>query len=231
MPTLDDTSATRQDLQTFLAQPGCAICQLALQSTARYFDALLYEGANDPAVHAAFEAGGAFCPEHAEVFVERRDLLAGALIYGNLVHQRLRLLEQRRRPGAFRPDAVRRTLPGRLCPACATERESVGRGAAILAEELKSGGLADAWRASPGLCWPHFLAVRQRLRGRARDSLDEIEEGALRRLDEDNRALVASFDYQNTQPRTPEMESSWRRAVDAVLGRLLAARSAPRSHR
>lgn len=231
MPGLDDTGATLQDLRTFLGQPGCAVCRVVSQSVGRYFDALLYEGANDPDVHAGFEAGGAFCPQHALMFVERRDILAGALIYGNLVHQRLRLLERRWRPGALRPDVVRRTLPGRQCPACATEREATGRATAVLADELQGGTLVAAWQAGDGLCWPHFLTVRQRLRSRARAVLDAVEEAALRRLDADAKALVASFDYQNTQPRTPEMESSWRRAVDAVLGRMLATLSGPHAHR
>ncbi len=227
---LDDTGATLQDLRAFLGQPGCAVCRVVSQSVARYFDTLLYAGANDPDVHAGFEAGGAFCPQHALLFVERRDSLAGALIYGNLVHQRLRLLEGRQRPGTLRA-AGRRTLPGLQCPACATEREGTGRATTVLADALRSGGLVDAWRSGDGLCWPHFMTVRHRLRGRPRHLLDEVEEGALRRLEGDVQALVASFDYQNTHPRTPEMESSWRRAVDAVLGRTLATRGGPRAHR
>lgn len=228
MAGLDETSATLQDLSSWLPEPGCAICKVVSRSVGRYLDALLYEGANDPEVHAGFEAGGAFCAMHAQGFCERRDPLGGALIYGNLVHQRLRLLERRRRPGALRPEALRRTLPGRICPACAVEREAEARATAILAGELRSGSLTEAWRSSTGLCWPHFLAVRARLRGRPRELLDEVEEEGLRRLDADVQALVASFDYRHQGGRTPEVESSWRRALDAVLGRILASGGAQR---
>ena len=227
MSTLLETGATFQDLQEFLRLEGCAVCRYAVQSCHRYFDTLLYEGANDPAVHARFEQGGAFCPLHGETLLAWRDALATALIYGNLVSQRRRLLAHWRSGGLHgrgpRAADVDRTLPGRDCPACAAEREATTRACAVLAGGLRSGPLAAAWQASPGLCWPHFLTVRAQCAGPTRPLLDEVQDRGMGQLERDVRALAESFDYQSTIARTPEIESAWRRSVDAVVGRSLSA--------
>ncbi len=183
MSTLLETGATFQDLQEFLRLEGCAVCRYTVQSCHRYFDTLLYEGANDPAVHARFEQGGAFCPLHGETLLAWRDALATALIYGNLVSQRRRLLAHWRSGGLHgrgpRAADVDRTLPGRDCPACAAEREATTRACAVLAGGLRSGPLAAAWQASPGLCWPHFLTVRAQCAGPTRPLLDEVQDRGL----------------------------------------------------
>jgi hypothetical protein len=216
MPGLDDSGATLQDLQGFLQAPGCAVCRAVRQSADRYFSWLLYEGANDPEVHARLEAGGAFCAAHAGALAERRDPLATALIYGNLLRQRLRTLQRGRAARAL-------PSPGMDCPACAIERQSAERATAVFAAGLKGGALTAAWQASAGLCWPHFVSARRRLGGRARATLEEVEAGALGRLDAEVQALVDSFDYRSTAERTPQIASAWRRAVDAVVGRPVAA--------
>jgi len=215
-----DPSATAADLEVFLGQDGCALCRQEAQTEQRFFAALLGEGVNTPATEAQMRASGGLCARHLGVLCALREPLATNILYRSLLLDRIRLLG--------RVAATRRALPrpGRRspCPVCAAECESGARGAAVLAAALEDGRLRQAWRASAGLCWPHFALTRSRCRA-AQALLDDVEQARLGALLSDVEALQASFDYRSDGHRAPAVESAWRRLLDAVGGRFPGGRT------
>ncbi len=55
------------EIQDALAEPGCALCQLALRSLRNYFDGLVYESVNDPGIRDAIRAAHGFCEVHGRM--------------------------------------------------------------------------------------------------------------------------------------------------------------------
>ncbi len=60
------------DIQDALAEPGCALCQLALRSLRNYFNSMVmvYESVNDPGIRAAIRAAHGFCEVHGRMLRE-----------------------------------------------------------------------------------------------------------------------------------------------------------------
>ena len=224
------TSATHQDLERFLAEPGCAICRYAGQAEERFFGALLYEGVLSPATAERMRDSNGFCGRHAQALLSWRNPMATAILYQYVLSQHQRELARWRRVpvrGRAVPRPVAKVRIGRQCPACEAEEEAEQRACAVLAAGLDSGSLRKAWQASAGLCWPHFTAARGLSRA-GRTAFDAVESGRLERLAADVETLIRSYDYQWRGERSPQVESAWRRAVAAMAGRCLGGRPAAR---
>jgi hypothetical protein len=222
------SSATFDDCRRFMGERGggCAVCRCEAQAEERFFDALFYENVNDVALRARLRAGNGFCERHAMVLVAYREPLATAILYADLLDVKRRALERwRRRRVGPAPASEGRPAVGRDCPACEAAHGAGRRACEVVAAGLDDGTLAEAWRSSDGLCWPHFAATRPLCRA-GRGLLDAVEAERLDRLAHDARALIDSFDYRYTGTRRPEVESAWRRLVAVVVGP--AARTAPR---
>jgi hypothetical protein len=216
-----ETSATFQDLERFLAGPGCALCRYVAQSEHRYFDTLLYENVTEPATERRMRASQGLCARHLAALLGWRDALATAILYKPVLNDKRRLLAQWRRGqarGAGRPDP-RLAAIGLDCPACEAEREGQRRAAEVLAGGLDGGALAEPWRRSDGLCWRHFVAVRPLARA-GRALLDQVQAERLDALAADVQAFIDSFDYRHQGERPPQVETSWRRLVAVLGGRL-----------
>lgn len=225
-----ETTATFGDLQRLLpAGGGCAVCRYVAQSERRFFDSLFYENINDVPLRARLRAGNGFCERHIATLLSYRDPLATAILYGDLLSGKRQLLAGWRRARVPRGLSARAELHaaaiGRDCPACEAETQAARRACEVLAAGLDTGALRAAWRASDGLCWPHFVAARAECRA-GRALLDEVQADRLDRLAADVQALIDSFDYRHQAARPPQVESAWRRAVAAVAGRV-AARARP----
>ncbi len=227
---LFETSATYQDLERFLGESGCAVCQCMAQSEQRYFDTLLYENAASPATEARLRASNGFCGRHLQTLLSWRDPLGTALMYGSILLERRRLIARWRKARTnVRLLRLDRGLTGigRLCPACEAEGEAERRACEVLAAGLEAAApLRKAWESSEGLCWPHYVQTRA-LCQRGRALLDGHEARRLDELGADVEALIQSFDYQWRGTRTPEVQSAWRRVVAAMAGRFQGGR-APR---
>ncbi len=210
-----------------MAEPGCAVCHCATQAEDRFFRAALYERVVEVPFRERLRETGGFCARHAQALLAYRDPLATAILYGDLLRQRRELLARwrdtrlplrARGPAWARPDEA---ALSRRCMACAITAEAERRACAVLATGLGQGRLGEAWAASPGLCWPHFAMARPRCGGAARRLLDDVEAQRLQALGADVQALIDSFDYRSDGQRPPQVESAWRRAVAALVGRVV----------
>jgi hypothetical protein len=214
-----ETTSTFADLQSFLAEEGCAICRYREQTEDRYFDALLYENVNDVNTRTRLRSSGGFCARHARVLVECGEALGTAILYGDLLNERRRWLHRANAAKAL-PGGLAKSGFGRDCPACEAGQGAERRCAEVMAAALDAHKLTEPWKRSDGLCWPHFLLVRSLCRAGRKD-LDDVEMQCLDRLADDVRELIESYDYQWSGTRPPRVVSAWRRVVDVIIGQSL----------
>lgn len=161
-------------LKEALTEEGCPLCRLVREGEERWLWQLLYEFTGDPGVRGELDRALGLCHAHAHLLikvVEERELIGGdgvARIYESIVRRYRRdLMGSGSAPNGPRP----RRLPRKAgCPLCSRGQE---RELGLIHSLLK--GLEDQeWRvsfkASDGLCNPHFLlALREaddpRIRG------------------------------------------------------------------
>lgn len=204
-----ETTATFADLRGYLSQPGCAICSCVGQSRRRFLEDLMYENVNDVGLRDRLRKGGGFCLRHVRALLDRKQPLGTAILYGDLLRQRLRSFAARGGP---------RALPlAQDCPLCQVESESARRASEVFAYALDAGRLQAEWEASEGFCWPHFIACRRLVRGQ-RAVLDRVEERCLVDVATNVEALIASYDYTWTGTRSSEVAGAWRKVVAVVTG-------------
>lgn len=175
------------DLKQALRQPGCPLCRLLREADRRYIGTFLRESKDDGRMLVRLLGCWGLCARHASALahlepLERGDGLGTGTLYDWLLDQARRLLEEFRReldpdPRAG-PPARRRSRRserrrerllswlGRrgACPACDDQRwyaEYVVDGF-LRALEPAAGlpAIQEMYRASDGLCLPHWRATR-----------------------------------------------------------------------
>jgi hypothetical protein len=158
-----DTTAF--ELREALAQPGCAICALALRSVGRFIASLAYDRVNDIQIRAELRAARGFCNLHAHRWLrEAHSVLGTALIYRDVVNtavQDLATLKDRGRLGLLDRLRGRTSDASRAdtCLACAAQHEAEQRYLSGLAAILTDPGDAALFDGSDGVCLPHALAA------------------------------------------------------------------------
>jgi hypothetical protein len=140
-------------LQKACAKPGCPICVLVSERSARYMDNLLFEHVSDRGFRAAYRQAGGFCPDHSRELASYRDGLAVAILGRDILEDRIETFRKRK---PWRPKA--------RCLVC-VERERIEREYLTFLAELdetsgasfaESRELRAAFEASDGLCAPHY---------------------------------------------------------------------------
>ncbi len=143
-------------LQKACAKPGCPICGLAAERTARYLDNLLFEHVSDRGFRAAHRTAGGFCGEHSRDLASFRDGLAVAILGRDILEDRIAGFKKKK---PWKPKT--------RCPIC-LERERMeaefltflaGVGDGACAEGSDEAELRAAFEASDGLCAPHYQTL------------------------------------------------------------------------
>lgn len=227
-------SATYQQLQQIIAQPGCAVCGLSQQAVNNYLDTLLWESSTDFNLQSILSASLGFCGRHsrqlltfggqrlAAAVVERMSLLAALRRLPELAAavepppSRFRLGQPRSRS---KGQPARAGLPDSIepCPACLREAAEEARGIAVLLQHLDefSGPLLNAG----GLCLPHFMQATRAADVRQRAVLLEIEQ----RVWSDLSALLEEFirkhmDHHHREPIGEQARLAVERTIAALTG-------------
>lgn len=160
------------ELKEACGQPGCPICRLSATRVAARIDNLLWEHVSDVDFRADFRKAGGFCGEHSRDLENYRDGQAVAILHRDILEDHLKALAK----------GKGHTGKGR-CPIC-MDREKIEKNfLTVLADA--DGPLQEAFRASEGLCVPHFRFATERLKppkwlqewqvGRLRDLLSRTE--------------------------------------------------------
>lgn len=195
-------------LEKACQKPGCPLCSIIAERSARYIDNMLFEHVSDRGFRAKYREAGGFCPSHSRRLESYRDGLAVAILGADILADIL-------------PDLVRRKNrePKGVCPACAEtsriEREFLG----FIAECADPDFIAF-FTASEGLCVPHYRRLVSQVR-RLPLWVTEFHERKYGRLLERSKAFIecsawgrqADFDALS-----PEDKVVWKELARTLRG-------------
>jgi hypothetical protein len=131
-------------LEKACEKPGCPLCTIVSERSARYIDNMLFEHVSDRGFRAKFREAGGFCPIHAKNLDSYRDGLAVAILGGDILADVLPSLKKQKI-----------SKPKARCPACEEtariETEFLG-----FVAESSDEHFTAFFTSSDGLCVPHY---------------------------------------------------------------------------
>lgn len=228
-------SAGYYDLRQAFGQPGCALCRLLAQAADGYIDSLLWELVNDPALRAELNESRGYCREHAWLLVRYGASLGAAIMMKDIIDTLLRVAEAgkfeppsfsfRQLFNAAQPNSAAAKLaadlaPQKPCPVCLKIESSESYYLAALRQHLTGPDtLAPAYRASNGLCLPHFRRVlASTTDAETFTSLVEAQKEVWQRLSADLGEFIRKKDHRFQHENYGAEGDSWLRAIEAVVG-------------
>jgi hypothetical protein len=235
------------DLTETFSQPGCAVCNLVLRDVDHFLDSLLYERVNEPDSHRVFRARRGLCNEHAWQLTRYKGGTFGiAILYNAVLDEVLKIVEQAPASISASPSGIGRFLNGsadaagpslaeRLeptgpCPACALRNSSESDDVRVLSEYIDDSGLQEAYRASDGLCLPHFCQVLRNVNTSERFRLfTSIQSAIWRKLKADLNEFMDKNDHLRIHEAMGAEGDSWQRAAGRMAGEKGVFGSDPRS--
>lgn len=210
--------ATFHDLLEACGRTGCPLCRLEGRSVERYIDSLFYESVSDIKTRNQLRASLGFCRDHARLALDRRlgDALGFAILYHDSINNLLR--------GLDRDSAIAALTPQKECLVCRHRDETRRLLLRTLVTGLGDPGLADAFRASDGLCVPHLRdAFREAREPAARDLLLTLHRAKLETLRGELAEFIRKNDYRFAHEGFGAEGDSWRRAVEKLTGNRFGA--------
>ena len=136
-------------LEKACEKPGCPLCTIVAERTARYIDNMLFEHVSDRGFRAKYRESGGFCAVHARNLESYRDGLAVAILGADILTDKLISIKKRKNP---KIKAV--------CPACAETARIETEFLGFIAEKTEV-SFSSFFTASDGLCLPHYSRMIQ----------------------------------------------------------------------
>jgi len=203
------------ELMEALRQPGCPICRMADLAVRKHIDVFFYEQLNALERRAEIREARGYCSFHGAMLPAPGRMTGVAVVHADVLGAALRELNAVLPPrgmsvGAQTGSAIRQTArrareaarPRRGCALCDYERERETMYLDTLVREMRDKELLEAFKASSGVCLPHFGAALA-LSDIAPVSMAtflEIERGHLQKLkdelDEYLHKVNASYDAE-----------------------------------
>lgn len=207
-----DRHITYHEVRDALAEPGCAICRLAVKAVSSYLSGFLWESVNDPAARAAIRDARGFCNYHTHLLTEMASSLSLAIIYEDLVAVAVEDLAH------ACPGMRRGRRRASVCPACRMRDEATRR-----YQDALVGALPDPdWRgrlaASDGLCFGHAMQACALAQGESRAFLVELAERKLTILKAELAEVIRKNDYRFSDEPWGAESGSPRRAAAMMAG-------------
>ncbi len=223
-----------------LALPGCPVCRLEQDYTARLLNHLLYENVNDSTWRDRIRQAFGLCYEHSWMLARQGGAALGvSIITQDILTELQRALraghtdpgaagiwDQLRRTvsqgprGEPTPGLAARLVPNGPCPICVHVAELTDAVLSTLCANLpgEEGWLA-AYSASDGLCLPHFRRALERVPDiRTRDTLVGAQDAIWHRLEGRLREFIRKSDRRLQKEITREEADAWRRAIATLVG-------------
>jgi hypothetical protein len=235
------------DLVETFPKPGCAVCNLVLRDVDHFLDSLLYERVNEPDSHRAFRARRGLCNEHAWQLIRYKGGALGiAILYNATLDEVLKVVEQVPMAMPTAPSGIGRFLnsstdsaglslaerlePTLPCPACELRNGSERGYVRVLSEYIEDTRLQEAYRASDGLCLPHFRQVLRLLKTAERFRLlVSVQSAIWRKLKADLNEFMEKNDHRRAHEAMGAEGDSWQRAARRMAGEKGVFGSDPRS--
>lgn len=234
------------DLRDALTQAGCPVCSLTADAADRFLDGLLWESVNDPGRRREIREALGFCREHAwslvrasaslGVAIVTRDVFEGILAamesaeFQALPPLSLRRVQEALDPGqptAATAELVARLEPRAVCPACAwAEKMERTYLTGFVRNLVGEDGLLADYRASEGLCLPHFRQALKQVRdGGVFVALMDAQREIWGRLVTHLGESIRKSDYRRLDERWGEESGAWLRSIAALVGLPLGRRN------
>ncbi|MBI1880586.1 MAG: hypothetical protein HYR94_20605 [Chloroflexi bacterium] len=228
-------SAGYYDLRQAFGEPGCALCRLLAQAADSYIDGMLWELVNDPELRQELNRTHGYCREHAWLLVRYGASLGAAIMMKDIIDILLRVADA----GKFEPpsfslrqlfnsaqsSAASAKLAADLaaqasCPVCIkVQTIEAYYLAALRGHFTGSDSLASIYRASAGLCLPHFrLALAQVTDEETFTALVEAQKAVWQRLSAELSEFIRKKDHRFQNENFGPEGDSWLRAIEAVSG-------------
>ncbi len=202
------------ELSKACALPACPVCSIVAARAAKYLDNLLFEHVSDRPFRRSFRLAGGFCAEHAEDLASYRDGLAVAILYRDLLSDRMGD-GKRRKP--FRPKEE--------CPVCVERRRIEDEYLGFLAEARgnseEEGELRAAFEGGRGLCLHHYLGLRSR-HARLPDWLVRFHEARYASLlaRTDRFIELSAYGHQDEfEALSPDDKTVWKELIETARKR------------
>jgi hypothetical protein len=231
-------SAGYYDLRQAFSEPGCALCRLLAQVADSYIDGVLWELVNDPELRQELNQTRGYCREHAWLLVRYGASLGAAIMMKDIIDTLLRVANAGKfEPPPFslrqmwqnfnsaQPSAATAKLAADLapqapCPVCVKVQTTEAYYLAALSQHLTGpDNLAPAYRASDGLCLPHFrLTLTQITDQETFTALVEAQKTVWQRLSTDLGEFIRKKDHRFQHESYGPEGDSWLRAIEAVVG-------------
>jgi hypothetical protein len=227
------------ELRDALAQPGCALCRLRMDSADRFLDTLLWESVNDPARRKEIRRARGFCHEHGWVLVRATASVGVAIIARDVLQSLLNTLDDAKfrslpplslrrvqeavdskQPSVATAGLVSRLEPEAPCLACVWADKMEGIYLDTLIHSLAGeDNLLAEYEASDGLCLPHFRRALALVRKEATyDALMRVQRAVWQRLVDQLAESIRKNDYRNLDEDWGEEAGSWLRGIAALVG-------------
>ena len=227
------------ELRDALAEPGCALCRLKIDSADRFLDTLLWESVNDPERRREIRRAQGFCHEHGWTLVRATASVGVAIITRDVLQNLLKILDEAafqglaslslrrlqeavdlKQPSVATADLVSKLEPKAPCPACvwAGKMEDIYLDT-LIHNLIGEDNLLAEYEASDGLCLPHFRQALVRVRKQAiYDALVHVQRVVWERLVGQLSESIRKSDYRNLDEPWGEEAGSWLRGIAALVG-------------
>ncbi len=225
------------DLVESFRKPGCPVCRITKKDVESFLHSMLFEGYKFPETHERFRAGRGLCNAHAWQMAEsfRGALLNIGLYYRGALNALLRDLDGAGQPAAAARSGLSRFLSGggggapsspladaleapQSCVACEIRATSEALYTRTIGEHISNPKLAEAYRASQGVCLPHLRMALRAATPADQRAILVIQRGIWEALLKDLDQFVEMHDHRHTGEYMGVEGDSWLRVLRGMAG-------------
>lgn len=226
------------DLIETFPKPGCAVCTLTRRDVEKRVDLMLYGFVSTDDMQAIFSAARGLCPHHGEMVRRNKlgNVIGIARLYAATLNTVLDIMDQAPETGNGssasgllanlrkpRDHGTAERLadllePEANCPICDALEEFEAEYTGIFKRYLNDERFQSAFRASDGLCLPHFRQVIRQMNGDEARLIAAIQSEMWRDLKTEIEVFLDKQNYEHLDEVIGDEGDSWARAIARMAG-------------
>ncbi len=227
------------DMRDALTKPGCPVCRLTAHIANTLIDTVLWELTLDGETRQILSMARGYCREHAWLLVRYGASLGVAILQLDVLETVLHVLKEssfeaqptsslqqiwqafnQPEPGAGATTTIANLSPQTPCPVCVEVHLAEARYlGAFLLHLAGPDSLAPAYRASAGLCLPHFRLALSYVRDEETfNRLVVLQQAVWEHLRADLLEFIRKNDYRYINEGFGPEGDSWQRVIEAISG-------------
>ncbi len=215
-----------------LKEPGCPICKLVLEDSRTYLEHLMYESVLDVPTRLILMESFGFCGWHARQIPALPAICAPAVGFSIFASDLLRKMEYVSRAlikkyGAEKkwktwlrknPRKLLSLIKRSACPVCVHVKQSESYHLDELMDSF-TGDFLHAYKASPGLCLPHFFTLEAMHSSHANFRLVfQVQMAKVEALRNAVEEFIRKQDFRLRDQITLEEARCWKKALETLTG-------------